>query len=88
LRRVYQLHRAPNGVAEVTRLQGADAVDVLMQNVYPSGFAAALGYQSHVFNVCTVAARDVPVFRLSRPWDLAALEQGIELLDSHLRGMH
>jgi hypothetical protein len=88
LRRVYQLDRAPNGVAEVTRLQGADAVDVLMQNVYPSGFAAALGYQSHVFNVCTVAARDVPVFRLRRPWDLAALDQGIELLDSHLRGMH
>jgi hypothetical protein len=88
LRRVYQLHRAPNGVAEVIRLQGADAAEVLMQNVYPSGFAAALGYQSHVFTVCTAAARGIPVFRLSRPWDLTALDKGIDLLDSHLRAMH
>ena len=85
LRRVYQLHRVPNGVTEVTRLRGADAVEVLMQNVYPPGLADRLGYQSHVFMVCTAAARDVPVFRLSRPWDFAALDQGIELLENHLR---
>jgi hypothetical protein len=87
LRRVYQLHRVPNGVTEVTRLHGADAVEVLMQNVYPPGLAAPLGYQSHVFTVCAAAARDVPVFRLSRPWDLAALDQGIGLLESHLRNI-
>ncbi len=87
LRRVYQLHRVPNGVTDVTRLRGTDAVEVLMQNVYPLGLAARLGYQSQVFTVCTAAARDVPVFRLSRPWDFAALDQGIELLESHLRDM-
>jgi hypothetical protein len=37
-----------------------------------------------VFNVCAAVARNVPVFRLSRPWDLAALDQGIGLLESHL----
>ncbi len=85
LRRVYQLQRVPNGVTEVTRLHGADAVEVLMQNVYPPGLAKHLGYQPHVFNVCTTVARDVPVFRFSRPWDFAALDQGIELLENHLR---
>jgi len=85
LRRVYQLHCVPNGVTEVTRLRGADAVEVLMQNVYPPGLAACLGYQSHVFMVCTAAARHVPVFRLTRPWDFAALDAGIELLQSHLQ---
>ena len=87
LRRVYQLHRAANGDAEVTRLYGADAFEVLMQNVYPPGIAARLGYQSHVFNTCTTAVRGVPVFRFSRPWDLVALDQGIELLKSHLEDM-
>jgi hypothetical protein len=86
LRRVYQLHRVPNGVTRVTRLNGADAVEALMQNVYPPGLAERLGYQSHVLAVCATAAGDVPVFRLSRPWDLAALDQGIELLESHLQG--
>ena len=85
LRRVYQLHRVPNGVTEMTRLNGARAVEALMQNVYPPGVAERLGYQSHVLTVCAAAASDVPVFRLSRPWDLAALGDGIELLESHLR---
>jgi len=87
LSRVYQLHRVPNGVTEVTRLRGADAVEVLLQNVYPPGLPARLGYQSHVFRVCTVVARDVPVFRLSRPWEFAALGQVCEMLENHLSTM-
>jgi hypothetical protein len=85
LRRVYQLHRDQDGVTEVTRLHGAAAVEVLIQNVYPPGLANRLGYQPHVFKVCSMAARSVPVFRLSRPWDLAALDRGIELLENHLQ---
>jgi hypothetical protein len=87
LRKVYQLHRVPNGVTEVTRLRGADAVEVLMQNVYPPGLADCIGSQAYLFKVCTVVARNVPVFRLSRAWDFAALDQGIELLQNHLRDL-
>jgi hypothetical protein len=83
LRGVYQLHRVADGAAKLTRVQGADAVEVLMQNVYPPGAAACLGYQPRVFNLCAAAARDLLVFRLSRPWSLHALEQGVELLESH-----
>jgi hypothetical protein len=85
LRRVYQLYRSLIGAPEVTRLRGADAVEVLMQNIYPPGLAECLGYRSRIFMDCAAAARDVPVFRLSRPWDLAALNQGIELLEKHLQ---
>jgi hypothetical protein len=84
LHRVYQLHRVPNGGPEVTRLQGAAAVEVLLQNVYPQGLAEHLGYKRHVFIACTVAARAVPVFQFSRPWDFAALNQGIKILENHL----
>lgn len=87
LQRVYQLHRVPNGVPEVTRLRGAEALEVLMQNVYPPGFADCLGYKSHVFMVCAAVARDVPVFRLCRSCDFAVLDQGLELLESHLRSI-
>jgi hypothetical protein len=82
--RVYQLHCGPKGATEITRLRGAESVEALMKNVYPPGLPAYLGYQPHVFMVCTAAARNVPVFRLSRPWDFAALDQGIALLESHL----
>ena len=84
LRRVYQLHPAPDGTTKVTRLRGAAAVEVLMQNVYRLDLAERLGYKPHVFMVCAAAARDVPVFRFSRPLDFGALSQSIELLENHL----
>jgi hypothetical protein len=84
LHRVYQLHRALNGAPEVTRLQGSAAVEVLMQNVYPPGLAERLGYKPHAFIACTAAARHVPVFRFSRPWDFAALGEGTKILENHL----
>ena len=85
LRRVYQLHRIPNGVADVTRLRGVEAVEALMQNVYPPGLAEHLGYQSNVLMVCAAAVRNAPVFQLSRPLDFAALAQGVALLENHLQ---
>jgi hypothetical protein len=81
---VYQLHRATNCMSEITRLRGADAIEVLLQNVYPPGVSDRLGYQSHVFSVCTAVARNVPVFRLSRPWDFAALGEVCDMLENHL----
>jgi hypothetical protein len=84
LRLVYQLHRVPTGAPTLTRLHGAAAVEVLMQNVYASRLAERLGRTPHAFLACTVAARDVPVFRFSRPWDIAALDRGAEMLENHL----
>ena len=84
LRRVYQLHRVSTGAPALTRLHGAAAVEVLMQNVYASRLAECLGSKPHAFIACTVAARDVPVFRFSRPWDIAALSRGAEMLENHL----
>ena len=85
LRRVYQLHCAADDVIKVTRLRGAEAVEVVMQNIYPPGLAEHLGYQTHVFTVCAAVAREVPVFRFSRPRDFAAFDRGIECLERHLR---
>ena len=85
LLRVYELHTAPDGVIQVTRLPGAAAIEVLMQNVYRLNLAERLGYKPHAFTVCAAAARDVPVFRLSRPKHFHALEETVEVLEDHLR---
>ena len=87
LRRVYELHHAPDGAIEVSRLHGAGTVAVLMQNIYQLGLAERLGYKPQAFIVCAAAARNVPVFRLSRPKDFHALEETIEVLEDHLREM-
>ena len=84
LRRVYELQAAPDGATSVTRLQGAAAIEVLMQNVYRLGLAERLGYKPHAFGVCAAAARDVPVFRFSRPLGFDVLSPCIDLLEDHL----
>jgi hypothetical protein len=84
LRRVYQLHRASKGVPEVTRLRGTAAVEVLMQNVYQSGFAERSGHLPLAFVACTAAARDVAVFQFSRPRDFSTLGRDAEMLEKHL----
>ena len=84
LRRVYQLDAASDGSAEVRRLHGAAALEVFIQNIYRLNFAEHLGYKPHAFKVCAAAARDVPVFRFTRPLGFEALDQGIQLLENHL----
>ena len=84
LRCVYELHASPNGAIEVNLLQGGVAVEVLMQNVYRLNLAERLGYKPPAFIACAEAARNVPVFRLSRPKHFGALEQTIDVLEDHL----
>ena len=88
LRRVYQLDSAADGErTSVTRLQGAATVEVLMQNIYRSSLAAHMGRKPAVFVVCAAAARDVPVFRFSRPLGFHALRKAVDILEDHLRDL-
>jgi hypothetical protein len=86
LKRVYELHDALSGPTKlITRLKGAAAIEVLMRNVYRLGVAERLGYKHYAFRVCAAAARQVPVFRLSRAKDFNALGNTMEFLENHLR---
>jgi energy-coupling factor transporter ATP-binding protein EcfA2 len=88
LRRVYQIHAAPVGsAASVTPLHGGAAIEAVMQNVYRLSIAEHMGHKPTVFAVCAAAARDVPVFRLSRPLNFDVLPQTLELLEDHLRNV-
>jgi hypothetical protein len=68
-------------------LQGAEVIEVLMQNVYGLGLAERMGFKPAAFALCAAVARDVPVFRFSRPLGFNVLREGMELLGDHLRGL-
>jgi hypothetical protein len=85
LHRVYQLDPTLGGTATLTRLHGAAALEVLMQNVYRLGFAESLGYKPQAFQACTAAARTAEVFRFSRPLAFDTLDYNIELLEHHMQ---
>jgi hypothetical protein len=85
LRRVYALHAAPDGGAAIaTQIRGAEVLEVLMQNIYRLEIAQRMGYKPAAFVVCAAAARDVPVFRFSRPLAFGALDGTIAFLEDHL----
>jgi hypothetical protein len=84
LRRIYQLHPGADSTPKMTRLLGAEVLEVLMQNVYPPGLAECLGYKPRVFLDCAAMARMVSVFRFSRPRAFAALGRATKMLENHL----
>jgi hypothetical protein len=87
LRRVYRLDPALNGCTSFSaeRVRGSAAIEILLQNIYRLSLAELLGYKSASFIVCGVAARDVSVFRFTRPFQFEHFEQGIDFLEKHLR---
>ena len=88
LQRIYQLCAAPKGdPASVNRLQGAGAVEVLIQNVYRLGLAERVGQKPAAFLVCATTARNVRVFRFSRAMGFDILPQGVKLLEDHMRDL-
>ena len=85
LRRVYQLHAASDGCnAGVYRLPGIVAMEALLANVYRLGLAEYMGFKPAAFAICAATARDVPIFRFSRPMVFSALQKGVTILEEHL----
>jgi hypothetical protein len=85
LRRVYALHAAAGaGVAKMTRIRGAAALEILMQNIFRLGLAERMGYKPAAFSACAAAAREVPVFRFSRRLEFSLLDETVEFLEHHL----
>ena len=88
LQRVYQLAAAADGdPTTITRLQGAASVEVLMQNIYRVTMAERMGRKAKLFVACAAAARDVPVYRLSRPLGFQILPDVLNVLEEHLHDL-
>ncbi len=51
----------------------------------PFDLAEHMGRKSTLFTVCAAVARDVPVFRFSRPLGFNMLPEGLDVLEEHLR---
>lgn len=89
LRRVYHLKAGPAGsTTNVSQVQGATAIELLMQNVYGSPLDEYMGRRPATFALCAALARQVPVFQFTRPMGFDALHAGVEVLENHLRDIY
>jgi len=85
LHAVYELAEARDSEVSVERLQGSDAFEAILGNVYRSQLARQIGRAKEIFVASAELARRVPVFRLSRPLDFNRLGEVIDRLSDHFR---
>lgn len=62
------------------RLQGADALMAIMNNVYRAHYVPLVGDPATHLADCAVLARAVPIFALRRPWDAERIDAIIDCL--------
>jgi hypothetical protein len=87
LHAIYQLELAASGEPiAIEQLRGAAAVEILLQNTFRLYIAEDTGRKGQVFAACTEMAREVPVFRLRRPMNLALLDLVSSKLEEHVAG--
>lgn len=86
LGRVYLLERDRSGGApRIEALRGVEAIQVIRANTYRPALIERMGRQAAHLQACAQLARQVPVFRFTRPWSLARMDESLERLLAHMR---
>ena len=80
---IYFLARRSQGELRVSELAGSAAVEALVANTYRGAYLKTIGRTGEHLMQCVRIAREVPVFRAERAWDLARLEEEALKLRDH-----
>lgn len=81
LRAIVALEKAPADDTCLREIAGAAAVTSVLENVFRPEFGRCLGFTPGVFRRSAAVAAAVPIFRLSRPWDLDRIDPVVDLLE-------
>jgi hypothetical protein len=88
LRRIYHLNRVPFcHTATVSQVQGAAAVELLMQNVYRLSLAEYMGRKPALVASCAAIVGQIPIFQFSRTLGFDTLQENIEILEDYLSAL-
>ena len=87
LSRVYLLDELPAGETgqRIRRLSGAEAVSVIMANIYRGHYLKLLGGSERNYRQCLQLVRTVPVFSVQRQWGHDVMEEQIRAIERHAR---
>lgn len=84
---IYLLRQGdPNADLEISRLTGAAAAQVLIQNTYRGAFIRLVGDPARHFQSCLAVSREVPIFEMVRPWNVARIDETFAQIEAHLEG--
>jgi hypothetical protein len=82
---IYELARGEEQV--IAPLNGVAAVDALFGNTYRGGFLSLTEGHKHHWDACLRLVGQVPLFRASRRWGSAEMDEENDALLAHARGL-
>jgi len=82
---LYLLARADH--FSIDRLSGVEAADAVFANTYRGAFISAANGQENHWSSAVRIVRNLPVFRASRQWDLARLDEQCRMLLDHANAL-
>ena len=89
LRRLYLLSRAEDGAkAEIARLRGRAAMDVIMAQTYRGLYLRPLGLEGRHFRQCVALAASIEVYAAPRAWGYDRFDDEAGRLARHLLEEH
>ncbi len=80
---IYLLDRSDD--FRIGQLTGAEAVEALFANTYRGAFVQTAGDPREHWDAALRLIRQVPIFRLSRPWKLAGMADHLAEISAHAR---
>lgn len=83
LAEVVVLERSGDAPPELTRLRGLAAIETLSTHTYRPHYLSLLDRRDIHFHDATELAREIPVYRMSRPWDLGRMDETVTTLRAH-----
>ncbi|WP_155524484.1 hypothetical protein [Oleisolibacter albus] len=83
LRALYILDRGE--VPGIAPISGLSALEAVWANIFRRHYALRSGQGAALRLACARLAAQVPVFRLTRPWDLGRMQDSVDLLLAHHR---
>lgn len=78
---------APDAMPTLEPITGLAALEAIRTATYRPHYAVRAGRHMSHLAACTRIAATVPVFRLSRPWNLARVDETIALVEEHQRSL-
>jgi len=80
---IYELVVKPCEGISIDLLKGMEKITAVMNHMYRAGLVEGLGLKRQHFKRCTSLAKQVQVFRLTRPESGMSLEKQADVLEQH-----
>jgi hypothetical protein len=81
---IYEINIGTSGNVEISEVLGSDKIKILLKSIYRIEISRQIGFESQYFKYCMNIAKNIPIFKISRPKDVFSVKEQMELIKNTL----